>query len=92
MPTYLAAYANDYKGQAPDRASWERERRDRIAARKQIQVAISDLGISVNGNTAIARFRQQYSSEVLSTTSRKTLTLGRTPEGKWLIQQEVSGN
>ncbi len=91
MSAYVAAYASDFSGQAASHKAWEQERRDRIANKKSIHVAVSDLKISVNGDKATAKFRQSYESDALSTTSRKTLELARTGAGKWVIRREASG-
>lgn len=91
MAAYLAAYAGDFTGQAASHKAWEQERRDRIASKKSIHVALSDLKISVSGDKATARFRQRYESDALSTTSRKTLELARTGAGKWVIRREANG-
>ncbi|MFZ2989206.1 L,D-transpeptidase Cds6 family protein, partial [Ideonella sp.] len=88
---YYAAYAAEFKGQAATRKVWEQERRDRIASRKKIKVEISDLKVEVKGDNATARFRQGYSSDSLSTSSRKTLQLERGDRGKWRIRQESVG-
>ncbi len=91
MDDYYAAYAAEFKGQAATRKVWEQERRDRIASRKKIKVEISDLKVEVKGDNATARFRQGYSSDSLSTSSRKTLQLERGDRGKWRIRQESVG-
>jgi ketosteroid isomerase-like protein len=91
VPAYVAAYATDFAGQAPSHKAWEQERHDRIAGKKSIRVAVSDLKITVNGDKATAKFRQAYDSDALSTTSRKTLDLARTNAGKWVIRREANG-
>lgn len=91
MAAYYAAYSPDFKGQATSRKAWEQDRRDRIATRKQIKVELRDLQLSADGDRATAKFRQVYSSDTLSATSRKTLQLARVG-GRWLIRQESVGN
>ena len=73
------------------REALEQDRRDRIVPRKQIKVEIVDLKVTVNGDLATARFRQIYASDTLSTSSRKTLSLARSSQGKWVIKQEAVG-
>lgn len=92
MAAYVAAYAGDFTGQAATHKAWEQERHDRIANKKSIHVAVSDLKITVNGDKATAKFRQTYESDALSTTSRKTLELARTGSGKWVIRREANGS
>lgn len=92
LSAYFSAYTPDFKGQSASRASWQQDRRERIASRKSIRVELSDLVITVNNNgQATARFRQNYQSDTLSTSSRKTLVLSLSASGVWLIQQESTG-
>jgi tetratricopeptide (TPR) repeat protein len=90
LSAYYAAYTPDFRGQTSSRKAWEQDRRDRIAPRRQINVEVQDLRISVERDQATARFRQVYSSDALSTTGRKTLQLVRS-NGHWLIKQEAVG-
>lgn len=90
MDDYVAAYTSDFAGQAGNRKAWVQERRDRIQGKKSIKVAVSELKVTINGDRATARFRQNYSSDALSASSRKTLELSRVG-GKWLIRQESVG-
>ena len=89
---YLAAYAPGFKtpgGEA--RTVWETERKQRIAAPKQIEVAVEAPKVGMEGpNAASVTFRQSYRSDTLSVTSTKTLAMVRT-NGKWLIEQERVG-
>jgi len=88
---YLAAYAPDFtpaRGQS--RFRWEEERRARITSKSSIGVTLEDLVISVVGETASARFRQNYRADALREVSRKTLELQRSG-GQWLIRRENTG-
>jgi tetratricopeptide (TPR) repeat protein len=91
MVGYVGAYTSDFSGSAKSHQAWEDDRRSRIEPRKRISVAVSELRVSVNGDRAEAHFRQSYSSDTLSTSGHKTLTLVRSPGGKWLIRQESVG-
>lgn len=85
---YLAAYAKNFvvpRGRS--RRQWEAERRARIVGKSWIEVKVEDLEITVGGNVARARFRQNYRSNKLTESSNKTLTLVKTNQ-QWLIQQE----
>jgi tetratricopeptide (TPR) repeat protein len=89
---YLGAYGPAFKppgGQA--RAAWEAERRARIEPRSRIGVDISDLTVTVNADRATARFRQDYTSDNLDITSRKTLELVKSGN-RWLIVRESTGS
>ncbi len=88
---YLAAYAPDFtpaRGQS--RFRWEEERRARITSKSSIGVTLDDLAIVIDGETASARFRQNYRADTLREVSRKTLELQRSG-GQWLIRRESSG-
>lgn len=91
MERYLAAYGPDFApagGQS--RKAWEEERRARIVGKSSISVGIDQLAISVDGNTAAARFRQSYRADHLNVNSRKTLELVRS-NGQWQIRKETVG-
>jgi tetratricopeptide (TPR) repeat protein len=86
---YLAFYAGDFKtpnGEA--RAAWEKSRRQRIGAPKNIAVTVQAPKVNLQGDKASVTFRQGYRSDVLpARTSTKTLVLAKA-NGRWLIQQE----
>ena len=89
---YLASYAKDF--QTPNgesRNNWAEDRRSRIEGKGKINVRIDSPTISIDGNLATVKFKQFYTSDRLSSTSRKTLVLSK-QDGKWLIKQERSGN
>ncbi|MDP9902718.1 YybH family protein [Variovorax ginsengisoli] len=91
MDDYLAAYGPDFTpagGQS--RKAWEEERRARIVGKSNISVAVSNLAITFNGDTAIAKFRQSYRADSLNINSRKTLELTR-HQGRWRIVKEAVG-
>lgn len=90
MDDYFAAYAKDFDAGKPRRA-WEQERRDRITTKKSITVRIVGLKVDVNGDKAIARFRQEYRADSLSVNSNKRLDLVRSGN-KWLIVKESTGS
>ena len=68
----------------------DEERRARIVGKSSITVRVSDLSVSVNGDRAVARFRQAYSADSLNVTSRKTLEFQKSGE-RWLIVRESTG-
>lgn len=91
MKGYLNAYASDFKLPAgQNRKDWADERRARIEDKRSISVGIETPQVAINGNTATVKYRQNYVSDRLKSSSRKTLVLSR-QGGKWLIQQERSG-
>lgn len=89
---YLGYYAKDFqtpKGES--RNSWAEDRRSRIEGKGKIGVRIEDPNINIDGNVATIKFKQYYTSDRLSSTSRKILVLSK-QDGKWLIKQERSGS
>ncbi len=91
MGSYLGAYGKEFDPPgAQSRRDWEEDRRARIVGKSRIVVRISDLAVTVNGNRAVARFKQAYSADTLNVTSRKTLELVKSGE-RWLIVRESTG-
>ncbi len=89
---YLAFYAKDFdtpRGQS--RATWEKLRRQRLKAPKEISVTIASPEVHVAANgTATVTFRQTYRSNLIRSTTTKTLVLERSG-GRWLIREERVG-
>lgn len=91
VDAYLAAYAKEFvPPPGLSRQQWEEERRARIVGKSSITVILEDIEVTVDGDQAVARFRQDYKADSLKTNSRKTLNLVKS-NGRWLIQQERSG-
>jgi allantoicase len=67
------------------------ERRSRIEGKNKITVKLDKPTITVDGNTATVKFRQNYQSGALVASSRKTLLMVK-QDGKWLIKQEKTGS
>ena len=88
---YLNRYASDF--QPPNglsRKAWEAERAQRIDKPGKLQVKVDDIKITINDNKATVRFRQQYNSATLQSSTGKTIVFVKSG-GKWLIQQERVG-
>ena len=85
---YLGAYGKEFDppGNA-SRSAWETERRQRIGGKSKITVKLDNLSVSVNGDKAIVKFRQDYKADALAVSSRKTLDLARSGD-RWLIVRE----
>ena len=91
MDAYLKAYSPDFAPPGKQsRTAWQQERRDRIVGKKNISVTLSDLNIRVNGEQAVASFRQAYKADSLSIASPKTLNLKKVGSA-WLITRELTG-
>ncbi|MDB5859024.1 MAG: tetratricopeptide repeat protein, partial [Ramlibacter sp.] len=91
MNGYLGAYGKEFDppGKA-SRKAWDEERRSRIVGKQHIAVKVSDLNVSVNGNKAVARFKQDYSADALKVNSRKTLEFVKSGD-RWSIVRESTG-
>ena len=88
---YLAFYAKDFA--VPDgktRASWEKEREERIEKPGAIKVSLSEIDIKLNGDRAVVRFKQNYQSASFKSASGKTLEMALR-NGRWQITQERIG-
>jgi ketosteroid isomerase-like protein len=92
VKSYLAAYGKDFDTPGSmKRSAWEEERRQRITSKSTISVRINGLNVTVNGNKAVAKFRQDYRADELAFSSQKTLDLVKVGE-KWLIVRESTGS
>lgn len=89
MTAYVAAYVPGFKGASANHDTWKRERSARIAARSAIDVSLSDISLTVRGDSAVARFVQDYRSDGRSLRSRKQTVLLKVGEN-WLIAEESS--
>jgi len=92
MVNYLGAYGKEFNPPGNQtRAVWEQERKKRILGKSNIVLKIQNLTISINGNKATAKFRQDYRANSLSVSSRKTIDLVKSGE-RWYITKETTGN
>ena len=74
-----------------DRKAWEDERTARISSKANISVKVGKLSVTVNGNRAVANFRQEYKSGTLAVTNGKTLEFTKVGN-RWLIVKETVGD
>ena len=89
---YLAFYGKDFQTpKGMSRKDWEAERRQRIDKPGKLQVSVEGIKVTVTGNTATVRFRQNYASPSLKSSTGKTLVFVKSGNNKWLIQQERIG-
>jgi murein L,D-transpeptidase YafK len=89
--SYLAFYARDFiTPNREPRKIWAEDRRARIEGKGRIEVNVENVQIKISEKQATVRFRQNYKSDRLSASSRKTLELVK-QNGRWLIQQESAG-
>ncbi len=89
---YLGYYAKDFKVPGGEnRAAWEKSRKERIGKPKSIHVAIESPRVTFSdASHASVTFKQAYKSDVLSTSTQKTVILTNVGD-RWLIQQERIG-
>jgi ketosteroid isomerase-like protein len=87
--SYLSFYGPDFvPPNGMSRQAWEGLRHERISGKQKIDVAIENLRLQINNNTATAKFTQVYTDERLRLTDRKTLVWQKLG-GRWLIQRET---
>nr|WP_315465861.1 tetratricopeptide repeat protein [uncultured Rhodoferax sp.] len=88
VKAYLASYGREFSPPSgTSRSAWEAERRQRITSKSKISVKLENLTITVNGNKATAKFRQDYKANELAVSSRKSLDLSKSGE-RWVIVRE----
>jgi len=89
VKAYLGFYAKDFKVPGDEnRAAWEKTRKERIAKPKSIKVEVVAPKVTLDSPThATVQFKQAYRSDMLSNTTRKSLSMVRSG-GKWLIVEE----
>jgi ketosteroid isomerase-like protein len=91
VKSYLASYGKDFTPPGSlSRNAWEDERRQRITSKSKISVKLENLTVTTSGNTATAKFRQDYKANGLSVSSRKTLDLVKSGD-RWQIVKESTG-
>lgn len=91
VKAYLGFYSKEFNPPGKQtRSAWEKEREQRIDKPGTIRVTLSEMDIRINGNTAVARFKQNYQSANFKSASGKTLELGL-QGNRWLITQERIG-
>ena len=91
VKSYLGYYASDF--QTPNgmaRKAWETERSQRIDKPGKLQVSVDNVKITLAGDKATVKFRQNYNSATLKTSASKTLIFVKSGN-RWLIQQERVG-
>jgi tetratricopeptide (TPR) repeat protein len=92
VKAYLASYGKDFDPPGNmSRKTWEEERQQRISGKASISVKIDKLSVSVNGNHAVAKFRQDYKAGGLAVSSHKTLDFAKVGD-HWQIVKETVGN
>jgi len=92
LKAYFAAYGKDFDPAGKlSRNQWEEERRARIEGKANISVKITDLQTLVRGNSALAKFRQDYRANGIAISSRKTLEMVRQGDNWKIVREAVGG-
>jgi ketosteroid isomerase-like protein len=92
MGGYLGAYAKNFDTPGNmSRAKWEEERRNRITSKSNISVKLENLNVTVNGNKASVRFRQDYRAGGLSVSSRKVLDMVKNGDRWQIVRESTAG-
>ncbi len=85
---YIAAYDKGYKPDGETRSNWEKTRKERITRPHSIKVQLLSPAVTFKDSRhASITFRQNYASDALKSTTRKTLTMVKSGE-RWLIVEE----
>ncbi|MCB1938426.1 MAG: tetratricopeptide repeat protein [Rhodocyclaceae bacterium] len=87
---YLALYGATFSPpHGMTRRAWEADRHKKLGKKGRIEVTISQLVSSIDGDTATLNFRQRYASSNYADVSQKTLEWRR-DNGVWQIVGEAS--
>lgn len=88
---YLAAYTPDYKPEGMSREAWEKQRRERISKPGAIEVKLSEISASMQGDSrATVSFTQNYRSDQYSDSTHKTLQLEKVGDTWRIISERVA--
>lgn len=88
VPAYLAFYASSFSTpRGMSRADWDAQRRERLSKPEFIKVTLSDMKTSGNDGNISVQFKQRYESNLLTSSTRKTLILEK-QGGAWKITSE----
>ncbi|MGA7143684.1 MAG: hypothetical protein WBY47_04195 [Desulfobacterales bacterium] len=88
IDAYKSFYSRNFRSQGLDYRGWMQKKKRRFSMIGELRVGILDLGVFIEGESAIARFIQRYHDPKVSDVGEKTLTMIHT-DGKWEIVSEV---
>lgn len=91
VDAYLGHYGAAFRpadGRSLD--SWRALRRERVGSAKGIEVKLSDVRVQVDGERAVAQFRQDYRSDALKSVDQKTVVLVAEGEGWRIVEERTS--
>ena len=88
IDTYMTFYSHNFRSNGLDYRGWMLEKKRRFKIVNVLRVDIFDLGVFIEGDSAVARFIQRYQDSKISDVGEKTLTMILTA-GKWKIVTEA---
>lgn len=92
MNAYVGAYVPGYKGSDSSASRWQDGRRQRIVGKTRISLELSGVTVELlPGDVAKVSFRQDYSADQFTASTRKVLELVKR-NGRWLINKESVGS
>jgi murein L,D-transpeptidase YafK len=90
MPDYMAHYSDRFQSQGMNKKAWEKHKAKLAKLYQSIVVNLSKPLVLMHGNRAVARFIQQYKSDLNADLGEKTLHLvADGPNGSWRIISET---
>jgi hypothetical protein len=91
VDAYVAAYVPGYAGRIPGvpRADWIEQRRKQIVRYRTIEITLSNLRMTSQGDAVVAEFDQTRRADRVKVKSRKMLEFVPV-DGRWLIRREVN--
>ena len=88
IDAYKSFYSRDFRSQGIDYRGWIQKKQRRFNTVGKLRVDILDLGVFIEGESAVATFIQRYQDSELSNVGEKTLTMIH-EDGKWEIVSEA---
>lgn len=90
VDAYLAYYTPDYAPKGMSHTQWQEQRRQRLTQASFIKLTLTQLKVElIDATSARVRFHQDYESDKLSHSTRKTLDFKRINQ-QWLITAETT--
>ncbi len=88
IDAYKTFYSRDFRSQGLDYRGWIQKKKKRFNTVGKLRVDILDLGVFIEGESAVATFIQRYQDSKISDVGEKTLTMIHAG-GKWEIVSEA---
>ena len=88
IDTYMTFYSHNFRSNGLDYRGWMLKKKKRFKMVNVLRVDIFDLGVFIEGESAVATFIQRYQDSKISDVGEKTLTMIYA-DGKWKIVSEA---